>query len=563
MGNLRLRNWFFEVTQTISDFGTRFRTNDRPPQATFEDLLESTIFKTEPNDKATTDQNGHVRIASAAEAKGNASQPPYYTSVIIPEQLPQVYPLIYAYGEEVDDFNGYTLDSTEDTSGSNKKFRIKVSQDFYNWIRTTINSSTTPTLPQATATNISGNQDVEAYVNPSQLPSVSGTTQAASADTNTFTGNPLTVTLYTANDSGANSNQYLLKFSEGASGFRTWLKERLDALSISATALSYVAYDNGASPTLSGTGSIVTPYNSLHLLLTYYAANPSQAKPIVVLNTGYTETLSGNYTYSKNIELADGVILYSTAGGADSGSDPASFLFTADSSSFCITGNGTFVLWNKALLDTAGYSITNKLKFNIYANAPFIKKSLDNLVQLDRCNFYNQDSEIAIPSLGTSSQRSIFTTTARGGNMYITNCIFRFKSVYFTVGSAGSNDIIKGCDFYSTINSVAYVSLTGAYNSVNGFISANNVYDSVNSTTKYGIDITGFGATGSVTSNRDNFSRSVNSGKDIVGNGSGNGSTITVIGSITGINSGAVGRPATINGSGFTLVPSGSVLYNL
>lgn len=559
MGNLRLKSWFFEVTQTISDFGTRFRSNDKPPQATFEDLIESTIFKTEPDDKATTDQNGHVRIASSAEAKGNAAQFPNYTSVVIPEQLPQVYPLTFDYGEEVDDFNGYTLESTEDTSGANKKYRLKVSQAFYDWIRTTIGAAT-PVINFATNDDIATHTSTDTIVSPANLPVFSTTAPVADADINTYDSANISIVKTPASNGGNAYDSFDISLS---SGFRTWLKQRLDALSISATALSYVAYDNGASPTLSGTGSIVTPYNSLHLLLTYYAANPSQAKPIVVLNTGYTETLSGSYTYSKNIELADGVVLYSTAGGADSGSDPASFLFTANSSSFCITGNGTFVLWNKALLDTAGYSITNKLKFNIYANAPFIKKALDNLVQLDRCNFYNQGSETNIPSLGTGSQRSIFTTTARGGNMYITNCIFRFKSVYFTIGSAGSNDIIKGCDFYSTVDSIAYVSLTGVYNSVNGFISANNVYDSVNSTTKYGIDITGFGATGSVTSNRDNFSRSVNSGKDIVGNGSGDGSTITVIGSITGINSGAVGRPATINGSGFTLVPSGSVLYNL
>lgn len=72
-GIQKLKNWFFQFTNTRRTDGTmggiRFRTNDKPNQATFENLLASIPFHLEPSSKATLLQQGLIKLASDAAVK--------------------------------------------------------------------------------------------------------------------------------------------------------------------------------------------------------------------------------------------------------------------------------------------------------------------------------------------------------------------------------------------------------------------------------------------------------------------------------------------------------------
>jgi len=98
MGLFRIRTWFFTNTSSANKRGTRFRNGDRPDQSTFEDLITSTLMKSEASDRAKedgssqtlADMNGHVVAATDAQAKANESKKTDRTLVAQPSQLPTV-----------------------------------------------------------------------------------------------------------------------------------------------------------------------------------------------------------------------------------------------------------------------------------------------------------------------------------------------------------------------------------------------------------------------------------------------------------------------------------------
>jgi len=55
---LQLRSWFSQITGNSSTRGTRFNNGDRPNADTFKALVDSTIFKTEADDRARENDLG-------------------------------------------------------------------------------------------------------------------------------------------------------------------------------------------------------------------------------------------------------------------------------------------------------------------------------------------------------------------------------------------------------------------------------------------------------------------------------------------------------------------------
>ena len=94
---MQLKKWFFEITKTALKLGTRFRNADRPDQNTFEELLDSSIFKTEANDRAKEDvgtfkseNNGHVTLANSQQVHDLEPQKTDRTLVVGPDNLPVI-----------------------------------------------------------------------------------------------------------------------------------------------------------------------------------------------------------------------------------------------------------------------------------------------------------------------------------------------------------------------------------------------------------------------------------------------------------------------------------------
>jgi len=85
-----LRNFFFLITGAP---GVRFRKFDKPTEATFKQLFDSTGFIKEKDDTAKTVDQGFVKIAQDLVVQSRNSTPDSdgFTKTVIPHQLPFVY----------------------------------------------------------------------------------------------------------------------------------------------------------------------------------------------------------------------------------------------------------------------------------------------------------------------------------------------------------------------------------------------------------------------------------------------------------------------------------------
>jgi len=96
MATYRLKKWFLTITGTANKAGTRFKDGDKPNESTFSDWFKSSLFKSEPDDRAKEDVagttladiNGHVVAATDAQAKANQAKKEDRTVVAQASQLP-------------------------------------------------------------------------------------------------------------------------------------------------------------------------------------------------------------------------------------------------------------------------------------------------------------------------------------------------------------------------------------------------------------------------------------------------------------------------------------------
>lgn len=136
--SLRLKSWFFTITATATKKGTRFRNNDRPNQDTFTDQLESSVFKTEIEDRAKVDtgafsatNNGHVVLATNTQAKNNEAQKEDRSLVVQPHQLPTVETIDQTTEDTVFGFPPRALISVNTSSETNNNYQVKLSEEWY------------------------------------------------------------------------------------------------------------------------------------------------------------------------------------------------------------------------------------------------------------------------------------------------------------------------------------------------------------------------------------------------------------------------------------------------
>jgi len=145
MANKRFKNWFFKTSQTALKKGTRLKNGDKPPQATFEDLVESTLFKTEIGDSAkedtgtfSSDTTGHVSLATDAQAKSGYVKPAGRAIATQPSQLPTVDSndqlIITSNNLPV---AGETI-SISETSQTNNNYRIGLSDPIKNFFKSLV-----------------------------------------------------------------------------------------------------------------------------------------------------------------------------------------------------------------------------------------------------------------------------------------------------------------------------------------------------------------------------------------------------------------------------------------
>lgn len=144
MATKRLKSFFFLITNVLRADGTfggiRFRKSDKPTQETFEDLLASTTFSKETNDRAkpytaSSDlgtEQGLVVLATDAQAKANAIQLTDRSLVVSPSQLPTVENLNAIV---IEDMPAQTMDITIDGATTTRnKFFARINSIFLTWL---------------------------------------------------------------------------------------------------------------------------------------------------------------------------------------------------------------------------------------------------------------------------------------------------------------------------------------------------------------------------------------------------------------------------------------------
>ena len=146
MATYRLKEWFLTITGTANKAGTRFKDGDKPNESTFSDLFKSSLFKSEPDDRAKEDVagttladiNGHVVAATDAQAKANQAKKEDRTVVAQASQLPSV-----------DSTDTLTISSIEelaysseplnvvkdDTISTRSNYLIKFRDSFNTWLQ--------------------------------------------------------------------------------------------------------------------------------------------------------------------------------------------------------------------------------------------------------------------------------------------------------------------------------------------------------------------------------------------------------------------------------------------
>jgi hypothetical protein len=346
------RTWFFVTTVT-----NRFKSKDRPDEASFRNLTDSALFKAESDDRAKEDSasptsslNGHVVAATDAQAKANQAKKTDRTLVAQPSQLPSV---VADASQSIGAFTGQSITVTIDPAVTTKNsFLVKVSDIFITYV-----NGLKLLLADFNDVNSKNTTDAVTSIN---LPQVSSVIFNSNPNTTTdYNGSIVSITEDPATSIAPyNKNNFKIN-----TDFRTWLQARFTERPVPTpaadVAVAYVLY-NASSPT-SGTGSIISPYGSLSHALTTLASNQ---KSIIVLDSGDIEfiTYTASISWSKNITISDGVYLYvsddfTSLTSGDQIADPGKFLFTA-LNGFSITGNGTICLWNVGLVDITGNNLT-------------------------------------------------------------------------------------------------------------------------------------------------------------------------------------------------------------
>ena len=159
----RLKSYFSQITSILRSDGTiggtRFLKKDQPTQATFTDLVDSTVFSAESGDRAKPyiggaiqNEQGLAVLATDSQAKAGATQLSDRSLVVQPSQLPSVQDSKISGGSDIsgsdvslnapnlvstgfDITTNSTLKVTIDPSISTKNnYLIRFSNYYLNWL---------------------------------------------------------------------------------------------------------------------------------------------------------------------------------------------------------------------------------------------------------------------------------------------------------------------------------------------------------------------------------------------------------------------------------------------
>jgi len=141
--SIQPKNWFFQTTKTALKPGTRFKTTDQPTETTYKNLIDTSIFKSESDDRAKEDTGsfspstaGHVTLATDEQAKTKIAQKPDRSLTVSPSQLPETVGATTMYLQEsTSSYTGSMLQIVDDVAiTSRSSYKITVVQGFQDFL---------------------------------------------------------------------------------------------------------------------------------------------------------------------------------------------------------------------------------------------------------------------------------------------------------------------------------------------------------------------------------------------------------------------------------------------
>jgi hypothetical protein len=185
MATYRLKEWFLTITGTANKAGTRFKDGDKPNESTFSDWFKSSLFKSEPDDRAKEDVagttladiNGHVVAATDAQAKANQAKKEDRTVVAQASQLPSVdsTETLTVTSDQGLDYDDQPLNVYKDDSVSTRShYLIKLRGSFSTWLTSLASSIDSLFVRVVSVEAIAGGNTTKIAINTAAIEGLTG-----------------------------------------------------------------------------------------------------------------------------------------------------------------------------------------------------------------------------------------------------------------------------------------------------------------------------------------------------------------------------------------------------
>ena len=143
---IKSRSWFTQITGSLNRRGKRFVEGDRPDETAFQNLLDTSVLKSESDDRAKEDVNGseledivgHVVAATDEQAIANQPKKSDRTIVVQSSQLPSVgEDSTESFTSGGDTFDGATFEVTKDENVTTRSnFLVSFTTAFSSYLNT-------------------------------------------------------------------------------------------------------------------------------------------------------------------------------------------------------------------------------------------------------------------------------------------------------------------------------------------------------------------------------------------------------------------------------------------
>lgn len=185
---IKSRSWFTQITGSLNRRGKRFVEGDRPDETAFQNLLDTSVLKSESDDRAKEDVNGseledivgHVVAATDEQAIANQPKKSDRTIVVQSSQLPSVgEDSTESFTSGGDTFDGATFEVTKDENVTTRSnFLVSFTTAFSSYLNTIFGKTETAIQSVAQVESDLSDTNIQVAANTAAIDTLSGGTLA-------------------------------------------------------------------------------------------------------------------------------------------------------------------------------------------------------------------------------------------------------------------------------------------------------------------------------------------------------------------------------------------------